>query len=234
MEAMIWRLEWSRAFGRPRLFRMNVLVPALLVGAMVLGGAPAVHASVAYATLFVFFGTFGSAVPLVRDSESGRVRRLAMTGILPGSIVVQRCLAGAALDTVQLAPALILIGLAGSLSALPAAIAALLLAMVLANVFGAWIAAFARSVAESALFASVASLLLLHASGVFRTPAPDTVAHRVLEASPYAALHVSMLRLTGLETGTTEPRLLLTCAVWGFGATAVSALFGGRILRRLT
>ena len=234
MTGLVWRLEWARALARRRLFRLNVVVPLALVAALVVGGAPRVHAAVAYTTLFVFFATFGSAVPIVRDGEGGLLARITLTGFPPGRYLVERAVAGASLDLVQLAPALVLVGVTGSLRNLPVAFAALFLALLVANVVGICVAAAARSVAESALFASVISLLLLHASGVFRTPVPGSWGAEVLALSPYAALHRAALSLGGLATGPVPLELLASGALWCGVAVALSLASSARIMRRLS
>lgn len=233
MTALVWRFELQRALARPRLFRLNMLVPGFLVAALVLGGAPPVHAAVAYSTLFVFFGTFGSAIPLVRDAESGLLGRVVLTGIHPGGLLLQRCVAGAALDTVQLLPSLLLIAFAGAPTAFPSALVALFLALVIANVLGVWIAAAARSLAEAALFASVASLLLLHASGVFRTPGVGSVGASLLRVSPYAALHRGLGAASGLSDLAPVPGLFGVSLVWVVLGWGICGLGGASILRRL-
>lgn len=194
-----WSLEWAVALRRPRLFALNVGVPLLLVAPVAWAGAPAAHAAAVYAVLFVLFGTFGSAIPLLRDGEDGILRRLLLTGLPPASLLLGRVAAGAALDTLQLLPALAVILLAGDAGAGAAALAvpALLLALLFANLLGAAVAGAARSVAEGALFAAVAALLLLHASGAFRTPSPGSGWAAAEAWIPFRVLHEQLLEVAG-------------------------------------
>ena len=90
MSLLIAEVELRIALVRKRLLVLNMLVPLLLVVPVVLGAAPAFHASAVYAVLFMLFGTFGSAIPLVRDAEMGLVGRILQTGIRPGGFLVQR------------------------------------------------------------------------------------------------------------------------------------------------
>ena len=78
---MIWSLEWRAALAARRLFALNTGVPFALVAAVALGGAPRVHAAMVYTLLIAFFGTFGGAIPLVRDAESGLFGRLVLAGV---------------------------------------------------------------------------------------------------------------------------------------------------------
>lgn len=199
MTAAIWRLEWRIALRRRRLFFLNCGIPLLLVAPLVLGGAPVFHAAAALAVLFVLFGTFGSAIPLLREGQSGLLRRILLTGASEPRILLERVLASTLVDFVQLIPSLVLVLLAWGASApvwgtLPPV---LLLTLAVANLLGIWIAAAARSLAEGALFAAVVSLFLLHGSGVFRTASPGS-AGALLEATlPFGPLHQLLLAAGG-------------------------------------
>jgi hypothetical protein len=185
-----WRLEWRRALRRRRLFAMNVVVPLALVVPVAAGAAPPQHAAVVYAVLFTFFGTFGSAIPLLRDAERGMVRRISLLPMDPGRVLLGRALAGAAVDTLQLAPAVAVVALGGPAGRSVAWLAAVLpITLAFAGLLGTWIAAIARSVAEGALFAAVTALLLLHASGVFRTPVPGSIGDAIEKVAPFRAIH---------------------------------------------
>lgn len=189
MTALGWQLEWRTTFARRRLFVLNIAIPLLLVVPVATAGAPPHHAAAVYAVMFVLFGTFGSAIPLLRDAERGFVRRLALTRAAPGSLLLGRALAGACIDMLQLLPALVVAAGGHTVAALLVLPATLLFA----NLFGVWVAALARSVAEGALFCAVGSLLLLHASGVFRTPVEGSAGALVERVAPYRALHEHLL-----------------------------------------
>lgn len=224
MNSLVWALEWRRARARRRLLLFNVVVPLALVGAVSLGGAPAFHASVAYTTLFVFFGTFGSAIPLVRDAEVGWVARVSLSGWGPAAFLLQRSFAGAFLDVLQLLPSVLLITLVAGAGGLDPVVAAtaLLFSLAVANLVGTWVGAIARSVAETALFSAVVALLLLHGSGVFRTPVPGGAGAIVERLSPFVVLHESLLALAG-GPSPDAPLPMVAAAGWVLG----SALFTG-------
>jgi len=226
----VWRLEWTMALRRRRLLALNMGIPLLLVVPIAVGGAPAFHAAAAYAVLFVLFATFGSAIPLIRDGGDGLLRRTLLAGGSGRAILVPRLLAGGILDALQLLPALVVVLVAGGAHGGVWLLAApLLLGAVLAgNLVGVWVAALARSLAEGALFAAVVSLFLLHASGVFRTPAPGSLAAAVEPLAPFTAFHRMLLAGAGggpLAPGTDLTGLLAT---WGgvlliLAVTAVAA-----------
>jgi hypothetical protein len=194
----IWSLEWRVALRRRRLLLFNVAIPVLLILPIELAGAPSFHASAAYAVLFVLFGTFGSAIPLLRDADGGPLRRMVLTGYPEAAFVAQRVFAGTLLDLLQLLPALALVVLPGGVDpgGLLAAAAALALALLAANLVGVWVAAAAGSIAEGALFAAVVALFLLHGSGVFRTPLPGSIGASFEAVLPARPLHEALLGAT--------------------------------------
>ena len=222
MSSPVWRMEWRLALRRRRLFLLNLGIPLLLVAPVVLGGAPTYHAAAACTVLFILFGSFGSAIPLVRDGETGLLRRVRLTGVSGRDYLLQRAAGGALLDTVQLLPGLLLILAVGGAGAGPWIQAPLLLlvALVVANLLGLWVAAAARSLAEGALFAAVTSLFLLHGSGVFRTGTPGSAAATLETFLPFGALHeIVLAALTGGE-GVQSLVGILPGPAWG------SILFG--------
>lgn len=194
-----WTVEWRVAFRRPRLLALNVAVPLLLVTPVALARPPAAHAAAVYSVLFALFGVFGSAIPLVRDGSAGLLTRWRLAGLPAREMLPARLAAQSALDVLQSLPAAALIVVASGRPAevAPAVLLALPFALVVANALGAWTAALARSLAESALFSSVLSLLLLHAAGVFRTPAAESWAAAAARVSPFRILHEALLEAAG-------------------------------------
>jgi hypothetical protein len=233
MRMPVLEAEWRLALRRRRLFLLNAGIPLLLVLPLALGAAPPAHAAVVYTVLFVLFGTMGSAIPLLKEGEAGLLRRMVLTGYAPSRILLERTLAGTAVDVVQLAPSLVLIAAlanagGGQTLVLFVAVAVALLA---ANLVGVWVAALARSLAEGALFAAVVSLLLLHGAGVFRTPAPGGWAARMEPLLPFRPLHRTLVEVTagpgfprvthtGLSGSGSWSRLALE---WGPGVTTTIA-----------
>lgn len=237
MNGAIWSLEWRVALRRRRLLLLNAAIPLLLVLPVAFAGAPASHAGTVYTVLFVLFGTFGSAIPLIRDGEGGFLARVRDTGFPDAWHLMQRTAAAAALDVVELLPALALaaVGELGAAAAGPAvagALPVLALSLLVANLLGPWVAAAARSLAEAALFAAVLSLLLLHASGVFRTPAPGSTGAAVERLAPFRALHDALLAVAsgapagGKVTGLATPG-------WVAALVAATALLAPWLLERV-
>ena len=205
MRLSVWSLEWRIALRRRRLLVLNLGIPLLLVVPIAFSTAPAFHAAAAYAVLFVLFGVFGSSIPLLREGEEGLLRRMVLTGSPEAPLLVQRLTAGAALDTVQLLPALTIILWSGGAPRSVWALAFLLLPPTLwvTNLLGAWVAAAARSLAEGALFAAVTGLFLLHGSGVFRTPVEGEFSALLESMLPFGPMH--RVLLAGASGGPPPP-----------------------------
>ena len=212
MTLPVWRTEWLTALRRRRLLVLNTLIPLAFVAPIALSSAPAVHSAAAFTVLFALFGTFGSSIPLIRDGESGLLRRYVLTGVHPGGLLLQRVFANAALDLIELAPSVLVIVVARGSSAaqLAMVVPALVLGLVAANALGVLTAALAKSVAEGALFSAVAALLLLHWAGTFRTPVPGTWQATLETWNPFRPLHESLLAAAGAGGPDLDPVLFTT------------------------
>ena len=199
MTSAVWRTEWLTALRRRRLLALNVLIPLTFVATIAFSSAPAFHSAAVFTVLFALFGTFGSSIPLIREGESGLLRRYVLTGAHPGGLLLQRLFATAALDLIQLAPSVLVIVVArGSSGAqLAMVVPAMVLGLVAANAIGALTAALAKSVAEGALFSAMAALLLLHWAGTFRAPVPGTWQATLEAWNPFRPLHESLLAAAG-------------------------------------
>jgi len=232
----VWRVEWQMAFRRRRLFVLNLGIPILLVVPIAVGGAPAFHAAAAYVVLFILFGTFGSAIPLLRDGEEGTLRRMVLAGSPGRSVLLPRALAGTLVDTLQLLPATLFIvwfgvGRWADLSLIVFVLAG---ALLVANLVGVWVAAAARSLAEGALFAAVVALFLLHGSGVFRTPTPGSPGAVLESILPFSPIHGLLLEAAG---GTPMEMSAAGALLSTFGGAAllvgVTALASGALMERI-
>ena len=197
MKFLVTVMEFSIALAIPRLLDFNVMLRVVLVLAISLGGAPEFHAAAVYTVLFTIFGTFGSAIPLVRDAEAGLFGRIIRAGVPPSHFLIERAAGGSAIDALQLLPALTIATLGSiSLNGWIRAVLVLWSSIWIANLLGNLVAAAARSLAETALFSAVVTLFLLHLSGVFRTPLPQS-SWAVIDAfRPFQALHETLLTVS--------------------------------------
>ncbi len=204
MTGAIWRLTWALAVRRRRLLVWNLLVPVLLLVPVMTSAAAASHRAVVVSVFVMFFGAYGSCIPLIRDGMSGWVEKVWLTGFGGRRWLVERILASTAVDWVQLLPVNVLLSLLLGMTfeAGLAILVATMLALLFANLLGVLVAAFVRALGEAALGCAVLSLFALHLAGVFRTPAPGSW-WAVAEAwSPLRPLHDSWVR--ALVSGSAE------------------------------
>jgi len=212
----IWWLAWRSAAARRRLFAWNVSVPVALLAPVAFSAAAAPHRVAVFGVFFVFFATFGSAIPTVRDAGDGWLDTVFQTGVSRSSWLAQTALAATALDLVQLLPVTGLL-LASAPDASPVSdlilAGAMTVAFLFANFLGVLLAALVRSLAEAALASAAVSLLLLHFAGFFRTPV--TAWTRVAASlDPYTPLRVALARVHAAGAGG-PPTLLPTLVALG-------------------
>jgi hypothetical protein len=231
----IWLLTWRMALRRRRLLSWNVLVPVLLLVPAVTSGAAAAHRAVVVTVFVVFFGAYGSCIPLIRDGMSGWAEKLLLTGFGGRRWLVERTVASTAIDWVQLLPAnLVLLVLIDAPMDLAAAILGLTaLALLFANLLGVVVAAGVRALGEAALGCAVLTLFALHAAGVFRTPVPGSWWTVVEAWNPLRPMHETWVAvLSGAAAPLPGPGLggpVLASAV----AVGLVALGGSRLAGRI-
>jgi hypothetical protein len=227
----VWGLHWRLAFTRKRVFILNVVVPLTVVLPVATGAVPPSASAGVYTVLFAAFALFGAALPLRWDGQRGMSARVTRSGVSPSSYLLQRAGAGAALDTLQLTPALLLASLATG--ATPSQVASALVVLAgtvwVCGLLGILIAAATRSITETALFVAVFVPLLEHMSGVFHTPAAGGLSATLESASPLRALHEDLLQMTLGATSAGELALL----VWAILLPVLVSLLAPRLLGAL-
>jgi len=233
MRLSVWWVEWRLATTRLRPFAVGMVAPLMLVLPFATGAVPLAHAAAVYVVVFTAFAVLGSALTLRWEGQRGMSQRIVRGGVAPWSYMLQRAGAGATIDLVQLTPALLLAAGAtgGSAADAAAAFGVLALSVWVAGLVGVLVAGASRSLGEAALFGALATLLLDHASGVFRSPTPGSLGAFFERVAPFRALHESLLEVT---TGTpwTGGLSLLLWAVVLPGAVAVAAVSLQTGLRR--
>ncbi|WP_419935496.1 ABC transporter permease [Candidatus Palauibacter sp.] len=227
----IWRLAWRSALRRRRLLAWNIAVPLLLLAPVALSEAAAPHRVAVFGVFLVFFGAFGSAIPAVRDARDGWLDEVLRAGYPAPRWLLERTLAGTAIDTAQLLPVLlVLLWSAGGLRAGPVVLVATLVALWFANLIGPLVAAAVRSLAEAALASAALSLLLLHLAGFFRTPVAGW-SEIAAAWNPYAPLRAALG--AGVGAAPADPsawaRSLLLVLVVTLGAAAFPTIWSRRL-----
>lgn len=199
MTALVWGLEWRRALSRRRNVVLSVLAPLSVVLVVGTDAVPAGAAAAVYTTLFAIFGVCQTSLSVMRDGERGLTLRIVRGGVSPAGYLVQRVGAGATLALAQLLPALVVAAafLRASITETLLALGALAVTVWIASALGVVAAAVSRSLGELVACCSVVLLLLLHASGVFRTPTAEGFGALVEDLSPFRALHESLDTMIG-------------------------------------
>ena len=138
MPAEVLSLEWRSALARRRLLYWNLAVPVLLLTPVALSAAAAPHRTAVYALFFVFFGAFGSAIPLIRDATSGWSEKVLLTGYGSRRWLLERLAASSGLDLLELIPACLVVLVAAGAGPVASLrlIGALAVALVFANLLG--------------------------------------------------------------------------------------------------
>lgn len=231
MAALVWGLEWRVAFSKKRDLAVRVLAPLSLVFVIASGAVPAVAGVATYVVLFIAFGHFGTALPALRDAESGITSRVVRGGVSPGSYLMQRAAACTALAFVQLLPAALVAGafLDASPSEILIALGALAACLWIGSLLAVMAAAMSRSVAEMTLLCGLLLLLLLHMSGVFHTPTAGGLGAVLEGAAPFRAVHEAFVTMVagGAVHGTAAAlvwTLALPALVWVLAPRLTSAM----------
>jgi hypothetical protein len=209
---LVWGIEWRLALSRKRDLALRVLAPLSVVFVIASGAVPAVAAVASYAVLFIAFGHYGAALPVLSDADRGIISRVVRGGVSPASYLLQRAAASAALAVLELIPASLVAAafLNASTSEILIALGAITICLWIASLMGVMAAAVSRSASELGVLCGVGLVLLLHMSGVFHTPSPDGLGALLESASPFRALHEAFV--TMVAGG--PVRGFATAAVW--------------------
>lgn len=232
MRGVVWRLEWRIALSRRRRVAWSAAVPVLLLVPVAASGAAPAHRAAVYALFAAFFGLFGSAAPVVRDGRRGWIERLLLTGYGARAWAVERTAAHALQDLLELTPALVaVLWVEGAaLGTVAAAVGAVLLALLVANLLGVVAGAAVRSLGEAALLCSAVGLAALHLAGAFRAPAPGTWQAAAADVNPFRPV-VEAWRAVALGSSgwgeTAAAAAAAGPATWGWPLALAILLFAG-------
>ncbi|MDH3422659.1 MAG: hypothetical protein OEN00_06680 [Gemmatimonadota bacterium] len=221
MASLVWGLEWRLALSKRRELALRVLVPLALVFVIASGALPAVAGVAVYAVLFVVFAHFGTALPALRDAESGITLRVVRGGVSPASYLMQRVAACSALALVELLPAFLVasVFLNASTSEILIALAALAVGIWIASLMGVVAAAVSGSRSEMVVMCGVSLVLLLHMSGVFQSASASGLAATLEGIAPFRAVHESFVTMVaggavGGAAASLAWALVLSAVVW--------------------
>jgi hypothetical protein len=176
---------------------MRVAVPLLLAVPLVTGGAPTFWAAMLLTVLVAMVGAVGSGMTLARARASGHLARLAVTPGPAWRATGSWVLAAAAVDAVQLLPALGVVMVGGGAEAAGSLLLCVASTLLFANVLGCALALLAGGAAEVLLDVAVVLAPLLFLGGLF-TGVPRQgwrlVAARL---DPFGHLHSALIGALG-------------------------------------
>jgi hypothetical protein len=228
----VWWVEWRLAGARLRRFLVGAIVLFALVLVVATGALGQAHAATAYVLIFTGWALVGSAVPLRWEGERGMALRIVAGGVAPWSYLLQRSAAAATIDVVQLVPSLSVVAVAAGASPVEGifALGVLALSVWVGGLVGVLLAASGRSLFETAVLALLATVVLGHASGAFRSPQPGSLAALVENVAPFRALHETLFALTSGVPGNGGMALL----AWAVALPGLVALSASGVHRALT
>jgi ABC-2 type transport system permease protein len=200
-----WKKDVSLFFSRRFALLIKMLYPLAIIAPVAASDIPARYAAAVVGIVAIMAGTFGAGESLTSDLNDGILARLALTPLSPYRVVFEILAVNAALDFLQLLPALLVVYLLHPVSLVwvLAATFAVFATLVAANCIGVFIANFTSSPADVLLYATAILFPLIYVSGFFRAGNPTGLLAILRDLVPFAYANDAMRYVFGLTTGTT-------------------------------
>jgi ABC-2 type transport system permease protein len=217
-----WKKDVALFFSKRFALFIKMLYPVAIIVPVAASSIPAEYAAAVIGIVAVMAGTFGAGESLTIDLNDGILVRVALTPLSPYRIVFEILAVNAALDLLQLLPALAIVFL---LHPVPlvwvlAATVAVFATLVTANCIGIFIANFTSSPADVLLYATAILFPLIYVSGFFRNQNPTGALETLRGFVPFAYTNDSMKAVLGLSTNVTPLETIfyptVICAVLAF------------------
>jgi hypothetical protein len=230
LPASIWQRELAELVQRPRALTIKMLFPLAVAVPLLRSSAPGFYAAMALTLLLSTMAPLGAGAVLARERTSGLVLRYRLLPARPGRVGMERLLASAGIDLLQVAPVLIMVmvGRREEASWWPGLWLGAMATLVTGNVIGALASTVARSPGEVMLMVLLPVLPALYLAGVF-TPFTAPLMQEVTRLFPFAYLDQALLGTLGGVT-TMTPGLAATGAAAELLAVLVLAHPVGRRL----
>jgi ABC-2 type transport system permease protein len=196
-----------------------VLYPLAIIVPVAASGIPPQYAAAVVGIVAIMAGTFGAGESLTSDLNDGILARLALTPLSPYRLVFEILVVNAALDFLQLLPALLVVFVLHPVSLVwvCAATFAVFATLVAANCIGVFIANFTSSPADVLLYATAILFPLIYVSGFFRNQSPTGLLATLRDLVPFAYANDALKTVFGLATETTPLEVFIyptiICAV---------------------
>ncbi len=223
-----WKKDVSLFLSRRFALLIKMLYPVAIIVPVAASDIPARYAAAVVGIVAIMAGTFGAGESLTSDLNDGILARLALTPLSPYRVVFEILAVNAALDFVQLLPALLVVYLLHPVSLVwvLAATFAVFATLVAANCIGVFIANFTSSPADVLLYATAILFPLIYVSGFFRAGNPTGLLATLRDFVPFAYANDAMKTVFGLATDTTPleafiyPTIICAVLVVGVCLTA--------------
>jgi len=226
----VWQRELVEFAQRRRALVIKLVFPLLVAVPLVLSSAPATYAATALTMLVAIVGPLGAGAVLSRERQNGLILRYRTLPVTPGRLLIERLATNAAIDFLQVLPALLLIALRhpAQLAWWPPLLLSVAAVLLIGNLMGAVASTLSDSPGEVMLYVIIPLLPLLYLSGVF-TPLSQPVLLVASRLLPFSYLHESLLGALG-----GQPNLLpWETLLGGFGFLVGAAGLTGRLGRRV-
>src|SRR5918994_2347259 len=217
-----WKRDVALFLGKRFALVIKMVYPLAIIVPVAASGIPARYAAAVVGIVAIMAGTFGAGESLTSDLNDGILARLALTPLSPYRVVFEILAVNAALDFLQLLPALLVVYLLHPVSLVwvLAATFAVFATLVAANCIGVFIANFTSSPADVLLYATAMLFPLIYVSGFFRNQDPEGVLAFLRDFVPFAYMNDALKTIFGLATEATPLAIILyptiICAVLVF------------------
>ena len=214
-----WKKDVVMFFSKKIALFLKFLYPIALIVPVAASGIPPRYGAAVIGIVAVMAGTFGAGETLTTDLNDGILARLAMTPRSPYRIVFEVLAVNAALDFLQILPALAIVYILHPVSLvwLLAASFAVFLTLVAANCIGIFIANFTTSPADVLLYATAILFPLIYLSGFFRNRHPSGILATLRDFIPFSYMNDALGKVFGMTTTFTPAEVFIyptiICAV---------------------
>jgi ABC-2 type transport system permease protein len=214
-----WKKDAALFFGKRFALVIKMVYPLAIIAPVAASGIPPQYAAAVVGIVAIMAGTFGAGESLTSDLNDGILARLTLTPLSPYRLVFEILAVNAALDFLQLLPALLVVFVLHPVSLVwvCAATFAVFATLVAANCIGVFIANFTSSPADVLLYATAILFPLIYVSGFFRNQNPTGLLATLRDFVPFAYANDALKTVFGLATGTTPLEVFIypamICAV---------------------
>ncbi len=231
LPASIWQRELAELVQRPRALAVKMLFPLAVAVPLLHSSAPGFYAAMALTMLLSTMAPLGAGAVLARERASGLLLRYRLLPAPPGRVGMERVLAGAGVDLLQVAPVLIMIMVGGRGEAAwwPGLWLGAAATLVAGNALGALVSTVTRSPGEVMLIVLLPVLPALYLAGVF-TPFTSPLMQAVTRLFPFAYLHEALVGALGGAATVTPGQAAAGAALHLLVALVLARLAGYRLV----